>query len=92
MLIDQMMEVVLLFCRPGHCLKKHGEDINPCDDEARPPSPPSCGIFFGGFILSTKATVEQTLRRLALLVKTRGAAWLAPATTEIDVSGIKPES
>lgn len=37
--------------RPGHCLKKHGEDINPCDDEA---------------------TVEQTLRRLALLVKTRG--------------------
>ena len=42
-----MMEVVLLFCRPGHCLKKHGEDINPCDDEARPPSPPSCGILWG---------------------------------------------
>jgi len=37
--------------RPGHCLKKHGQDISPCDDEV---------------------TVEQTLRRLALLVKTRG--------------------
>lgn len=37
--------------RPGHCLKKHGDDISPCDDEA---------------------AVEQTLRRLALLVKTRG--------------------
>ncbi|CAE7155093.1 SAMS2 [Symbiodinium pilosum] len=37
--------------RPGHCLKKHGADIGPCDDEA---------------------AVEQTLRRLALLVKTRG--------------------
>ncbi|CAE7754312.1 SAMS2 [Symbiodinium sp. CCMP2456] len=37
--------------RPGHCLKKHGQDISPCEDEV---------------------TVEQTLRRLALLVKTRG--------------------
>ncbi|CAE7194258.1 unnamed protein product [Symbiodinium natans] len=37
--------------RPGHCLKKHGQDISPCDDEV---------------------AVEQTLRRLALLVKTRG--------------------
>mmetsp|Transcript_15988 Transcript_15988/g.37889 ORF Transcript_15988/g.37889 Transcript_15988/m.37889 type:complete len:551 (-) Transcript_15988:65-1717(-) len=40
--------------RPGHCLKKHGDDISLCDDEA---------------------AVEQTLRRLALLVKTRGVVF-----------------
>ena len=39
--------------KPGHCLKKHGEDIQVCDDEA---------------------AVEAVLRRLALLVKTRGVA------------------
>eukprot|EP00913_Durusdinium_trenchii_P034408 g32189.t1 len=48
---DLEKQPVVKVPRPGHCLKKNGEDINPCDDEA---------------------AVEQTLRRLALMVKTRG--------------------